>query len=213
MNRIISDIGVFSALIPMITLLLVYKKAHHKYWWALFCIAFIWVTAELLNWTLSKLHMNNIIIFHLFEILSILAYAYLFCQLIKNKFFRRLLIASVILIDLSIVYYLTINQMWFDVVMPITMICALVPLVLSIVYFFHLMFNSDKIKLLRYPFYWINSAILISFGMAFFTYIFIEKIIVNPELTMYLWPIISISNFIYNILFSKGVWLMKKASY
>jgi hypothetical protein len=87
---------------------------------------------------------------------------------------------------------------------------GIIPLVLSLL-FFHNLFKSLRVpNLLEYPFYWINSAILLHFGVTFFTYIFYELFYFNIELSMYLWLIVIISNIVYNILFTRGLWLIKR---
>lgn len=211
MYSFITDCGIFSSLIPIIILLIVYKKAHRKHWWALFFIASLWASADLLNWTLSKFHLNNMIVFQLFGELSLIGYAIIFYRLNRNVLFRRILITSIVFIEIFLISHASLNHLWFEPNMINSMTSVFVPFILSIMFFFQLMLNPIETKLVRYPYYWISAAILIRFGMVFFTVIFIERIVGNRDLTVYLWPIISVSNVIYHVLFSRGVWLIKQA--
>jgi len=211
MYSVITVCGIFSSLLPIIILSLVYKKAHRKSWWALFFVAFLWGGAEILNWTLSKFSINNMIVFQLFGVLSLIGYGIIFCWLNKNIWFRRILISSIVLIDIFLIAHASFNHLWFQPNMVNSLLSAFVPFLLSIIFFLQLMLNPIEKKLVKYPYYWINTAVLIRFGMAFFALIFIERILPNSELAIYLWPIVSVSNIIYNILFSRGVWMMRRA--
>jgi hypothetical protein len=210
-SNVIMNIGMVTAILPLLALFIIFSKAHRRSWWALFIIVIIWFVAEALNWIFAANEINNLMVFHLFAILSIVAYSNLYFKLINNKRFRIILIISIVLIETFLIGHLFLNALWLKTSMIITMTGVLVPFLLSIVFFYELMLNPVDGKLTGYPYYWINTAILIHFGMAFFTLIFIERIVGNSELTLYLWPIVSISNIIYNILLSKGIWQMKQA--
>ncbi len=210
MYRVIIDCGMLSSLIPIFFLFYSYRKADHKMWWPLFFISTLWMISEILNWTLVKFSINNLLVFELFGFLSMIAYGFLFYRLISNKFFRISLIFIITVLELFLIVYAWANSLWFEGDMLNAMISAVVPFLLSILFFYNLMTTSIEGKLVHYPFYWVNAAILIGFGMSFFTFIFIDQIIASPALTFYLWPIVSIANIIYNILISKGIWQMRR---
>ena len=194
--ELIMDIGVASSIIPLLMLLFIYRKAHRESWWALFVIASIWFVVEYLNWILTSNNINNHIVFHLFGMLSIIAYSSIFYRIIDYKRFRSFLIRLVILIELFSFSYVIISGTWFQISTTSMIIYLFTPLFLSVYYFYYVMKEASVKRLVLSPYYWLSSAMLIHYGMAFFTLIISTMTTLNSEMTTYLWPIVSVSNII-----------------
>jgi hypothetical protein len=208
--RWISEVGILSDFIPLIILLIVFKKVHRYLWWTLFCIAFSWLLSDGLTWFFARKSMNTYIIYNCYAIVSTCFYVLLFYNLNQNHSFRKVLIVVSSLYVIFSVWYITFTQSWFKPVPIIDVFTGLLPLILSLLFFYELFKSLRVPNLLKYSYYWINTAVMVHFGVTFFAYIFMEVLYQKESLFQYIYLIIIISNFVYNILFARGLWLMKR---
>ncbi|MFT6923230.1 MAG: hypothetical protein ACJA1C_002240 [Crocinitomicaceae bacterium] len=209
-SYLVIRIGIISAVLPLLMLLYVLKEAHRPSWWVLFFVVIVWFLAEALNWIFSVYGINNLIIFHLYELLSVVTYAWLYYSIVDYKWFKKSAIIAVVLFEIVAISYLSVNQLWFEANKLVTFLSILIPMAFSLYYFAYTIGRATVRKLSDSPYYWVNCAVLINFGMVFFTRMFESTIIQSEELMTYLWPIVSLSNIIYNVLFSRGVWSLKR---
>lgn len=208
--RWISEIGILSDFIPLIILLILFRKVHHYLWWTLFCITFSWLLSDCLTWFCARKSMNTYIIYNCYAIISTCFYVLLFYNLNQNRSFRKVLIVVSGLYVIFSVWYITYTQSWFKPVPVTDIFTGLFPLILSLLFFYELFKSLRVPNLLSYPYYWINAAVMVHFGVTFFAYIFMEILYQKEDLFQYIYLIIIVSNFVYNILFARGLWLMKR---
>lgn len=205
------NIGISSSFIPFITLLILVNKIHHREWWILFFIIFTWLISECLNWALARNGINTIIIFNIYDIISTCFYIILFYSLNPKVVFQRfisILLLGYVLFSIS---FITLTHSWFVPQPIVGLVTILIPVVLSLLFFYELLKDLKVDNLFKYSYYWIVSAILFHFGMVFFTTLFTELIYLDDEVYKYTWLIVIFSNIIYNLLFARGIWLMKRA--
>ncbi len=154
--------------------------------------------------------MNTFIVYHFYDSISTLLYLFLFYKAFPEKYNPRVLLILGGLYLSAFWGYVIFND---GIFMPITytsVISALIPLFLTLINFYFIATEARFKRLLKEPFFWVNSAILIHFGVSLVSFISVEAILGYPVVQMYLWTILIISNIIHNILFSIGVWRMKE---
>lgn len=124
---------------------------------------------------------------------------------IKQKRIRQLiLILSAGLLPLELVWFVKNFQMIMADIfyLPLIITCIM----LSLVYLFEQFKRLEIPDLTKHFFFWVNSALMIYFGMGYFLYIF-ENIIRSDEvLFAYTWPIQLISTIIMNLVIAFGAW-------
>ena len=179
-------------------------------WWILFSIIFVWILCDCLCWILARESINTIVIVNIYDTVSTCLYILLFYSLNENKSFRLGLVFLATSYVLFAVTTITLMQSWFLPQPIVGLITILIPVVLSILFFYELLKNLKVDNLFKYPYYWIACAILFRFGMVFFTVIFTELIYLDMEVYKYIWLIVIFSSIIYNLLITKGIWLMRR---
>lgn len=188
------------------------NKIHRSYWWVLFFSVLPWFLAEFLNWVFAYYGKNTIIIFNLFDIISTVSLSVLYAYLADSKNLRKVifLIVSVYCV-FAIVMFSAIDG-WFQPAPFVSIVTALIPILLSINYFYNLLNKLRTPSLFKDTMYWINSAILIYYGMSFFAYLSFAYII-NDNLSDFniIWAVLIISNIIHNILYTIGLWQLNRA--
>lgn len=86
--------------------------------------------------------------------------------------------------------------------LPLTIICIL----LSLFYLIEQFIRLEIPDLTRHLFFWVNSALMIYFGVGYFLFIF-EKIIRSDEILFsYIWPIQIVSTILLNSIITYGAW-------
>ena len=208
--RWINEIGILSGFVPFMALFFVIKKVHHYMWWTLFCILLTWLLSDCLTWFFARKSMNTYIIYNCYAIISTCFYALLFYDLNQSRPFRKVLLVVFGVYVIFSVWYISASHSWFKPVPIIDIFTGLLPLILSLLFFYELFKSLRVPNLLKYPYYWINSAVMVHFGVTFFAYIFMEILYQKEDLFQYIYLIIIISNIVYNILFARGLWLMKR---
>lgn len=206
---VITDIGIISSFLPVIAFVLK-GKTRHSLRRVLLLLALTWLVAECLNWFLAENRLNTFIVYHFYDSISTILYLVLFHQVFPRKYKRSLMLSIGSFYLVLLWGYIIYNNGLF---MPITftsVLSALIPLLLALVNFYFIATETRFEKLTSEPFFWINSAILIHFGVSLVSFISVEAILGYPMVQMYLWTILIVSNIIHNILFSIGVWQMRR---
>ena len=208
--KVVSKIGLFSTLIPFILLFFIYSKTHRKSWWVLFFIVTTWLLSDSIGWILANYGKNSLIVYNISSIVSTCFYIWLFVILRKNRRFSTILLCvTVSYVSFALIYFM----FWKSLYKPAPFVdtfSGLIPLVLSVMFFYDLLKSLREPNVLKYPYYWINTAIMVHFGVTFFAYLFLEFFYLDTNISMYLWLIIIFSNIIYNMLLAKGIWLIKR---
>lgn len=208
-SQIATYTGIASTLIPIIMLFYV-NKAHSRLWWALLLISCLWLTSDLVTVVFSWFGYNTFVVFNTYDLLSTVLFILVYKNVLKSPLTNKLLN---ILIPVYVISYISLFFFIGDWFAPNT-VCALmtmfIPITLSILYFYQLLSDQEIRKLYEHSFFWINSAVLIHFGMAFFVIGFHDLFFLNSKLTSWLWPILMISNVFYNLILTVGVWRMRQ---
>ncbi|MEN9998485.1 MAG: hypothetical protein RI922_1475 [Bacteroidota bacterium] len=88
---------------------------------------------------------------------------------------------------------------------------TLYTILLASIYFYKVYTEMKITNLFQDGLFWINSAFLIYFSSTFYVSLFEEYIrSENSDLLYYTWPIQLVSTMIFNVILSRGIWLMKK---
>jgi hypothetical protein len=204
------DFGIISDFLPLIALLIILKKVHRKLWWTFFFISTFWIASDCLSVIFAHYSMNNFIIYNIYALVSTFVYLYLFIQLSENSIYRRLIWVICLIYELASVAALFYFNGWYSPAPIIDIFTGILPLIFSLLFFYDLFRSLRVPNLLAYPYYWINSAIMLHFGASFFAYVFLTVFYKNIVVLPYIWLIVLVSNIIYNILFVRGLWLMKR---
>lgn len=87
---------------------------------------------------------------------------------------------------------------------------SLIVISLAITYFYSI-FLEMRIKNLKKHFlFWMNSAFLIYYGTTFYLTLFEDFIrSYDNNLYYFIWPILLITNIIFNLILAKGIWTMR----
>lgn len=207
----LSNIGILSSVLPLLMLIALMYKAHHKLWWVLFISVFPWSVAETLNWILASYGYNTIIIFNIFDIVSTLAYGVLYIYLTDNKQIKTIILGLVLAHFILSTSYFTFYSSWNQPSSIISILTTSLPILFSIYYFYYLLSQLTIPSLFKNPIYWINSAVIIYHGMSFFAYISLGYII-DHDLGNFntIWAVMILSNVIHNILYTIGIWQLKR---
>lgn len=88
---------------------------------------------------------------------------------------------------------------------------TLYTILLSSIYFYKVYTEMKITNLFQDGLFWVNSAFLIYFSSTFYVSLF-EEYIRSEDLNLlyYTWPIQLVSTIIFNVILSRGIWLMRK---
>jgi hypothetical protein len=204
------NIGLVSDIIPFIVLFTILSKIHRKMWWTLFFVSTSWMISDCLSGVFAFYSFNNHIIINIYTLVSTIVYLYLYTQMSSSLIYKRIVWAvNISCVGLSTIVLFFYNG-WYSHAPIIDVFTGIIPLILSLLFFYDLFKSLRVPNLLAYPFYWINSAIMVHFGVTFYSFVFFGVFSDNIELFSYIWLFVLMSNIIYNILFARGLWLMKR---
>lgn len=201
--------GVVSTILPLLFLILS-DKAYHKIWWALLYICIFWLASDLTTLVFSYYELNTFLVFNLFDIGSTVLLINLYWYAFEGNVIRSKLVHLSIFYVLSTTLVYSFFGGWFKPNPVCSFLTMLTPIFLSVYYFYSLLSEAEVKNLYKFYFFWINSAVLIHYGMSFFVNTFIHVFFMNQNVTMSLWPILMISNMIFNVTLTIGIWRMRR---
>ncbi len=208
--EILLNISVICALLPILALLLVYNSTTHKLRKVLFLLAVLWFTAEVANMIVGSFGLSTYLNLHIFDITSTLLYLLYFKLILKGERIKALIqIISGVYLIISI-GTIVLTGSYFRPVLTNLALTMILPFVLSLISFYRIAKDVQVNNLLNEPTYWINGAILIHFGMSIVGSLICDIMYNNLNLHLYIWPVVIISNILYNILFTIGAWKMRR---
>ncbi|XOV69345.1 MAG: hypothetical protein ACFHU9_09185 [Fluviicola sp.] len=128
--------------------------------------------------------------------------------------FSQIVIKKVIVLiafcyAISMVSIYTFYSGWMSLNPLCSAITGTIPILLSVAYFYVLLAKAEVKRLYSYHLFWINSAVLIYFGLAFLVNVYSYILAWNGSLSLMLWPVLMVSNILFNSILSIGVWKMK----
>ena len=172
----------------------------------LFLYLLLSLVADSYSYYLIKvLNQNNISLYAIFTCIEL----FLLGAIYFNQLLWRKLLPYWCLLGLLSVIMVGIFRS--DTLLQVVSVASSVLLIgLSTFYFFKV-FDEAVIPILTdFPFFWINSGILIGFGTSIFITIFLNLMLELPLfMTQFLWLIQLISNILMNFCFAIALWKMK----
>lgn len=195
-----------SILIPLLIFTFSYNKTFNKPLKVLFIYLVCSFTVDLLSLFVRYEH-SNFFLLNSFTYLEFVFILYIFyLEWNTRKFFLRAIIVLLFYTAFFVISTISIGTLN----RANNFATALEPLILvflSIYYFFNLLNRLDLPKLNEYYFFWINTAFLIFFSVAFFVYIFAEQITTHTssDIVRKLWYLQNVFHIIYNCILSVGI--------
>lgn len=202
-----------SYLIPIF--LLAFLKSKFKTERDLLSVLFVYLTlsvlTEIINLVFIDLFKNNNPVIHFYTVLGFVNLVYFYKLLLKDKYFDNMYKPIIILFCFLSLFY----SFFIKGIMNINVISNLIftiLMVFSCSFYFYKIYTEMKVSnLFQDGLFWINSAFLIYFSSTFYVSLF-EDVIKSVDLNLfyYTWPIQLVSTIIFNVILSRGIWLMRK---
>lgn len=163
---------------------------------------------DILTFTFWKFNIKNYFFFVLYSIaLGFLMLKLYSIHMVKHKALLNTILSlftlttfiSFLLFEIGVVYSL------------VYLILGAIMIFASIYYFYYELINLEQSKLTKYYFFWVNSGILIYFGVTFLL-TFIESVLsfTKNDVIFILWPIQNFSAIILNVFIAIGIWKAKR---
>lgn len=208
---LLSDLGGLSSLIPFVVAFFCYRKTHQNLWWVLFLLSLVWLLSDGICWILAKQSINNFPVFHVYDILSTILYALLYVIVLRGFLHYWFILGALTIYLICHTAVLVQLDGLYRPVAIVPIIASAIPLTLSVVWFIKTLIEAEVPRITKSPMYWINSAILIHFGVGLMTKVSHEFYYLEGSASSFLWIIVIFSNIIHNILFSIGLWKIRTA--
>jgi len=164
------------------------------------------VIADVTGYILIKNEISNLVINNLYFLASFVILSLLYGQLLKGG-----RIAIYIFIALTICFFTWdsfTQQSITGVQSYVITLCSVLAFGYSLIYFDHLLHTSPASDLAKFPFFWINSAIMYYYGMNLFIFIFSTYIFENlkDSEVLVVWIFHNVNNTIKNGLLAVGIY-------
>lgn len=208
--EILLNISIVSAFLPFAMLLSIKNSTFLNFKRVLLYLTSYWIITEAINFALAHSGRNTCLNVHIYDLISTLLYLMYFKHIFKSDSISKKLdivgFAYVVVTSSMII----INDAYFETVLTNLALTMTIPFVLALLSFYKLAKEAKVDHLLSNPIYWINSAILMHFGMSITGVLISDIVYDNLNLHLYIWPVVIISNILYNILFTVGAWKMRQ---
>lgn len=164
------------------------------------------VIADATGYILIKNEISNLVINNLYFLASFVILSLLYARLLSGGS-----TAIYIFIAFTICFFtwdsLT-QQSITGVQSYVITLCCVLAFGYSLIYFDHLLHTSPASNLAKFPFFWINSAIMYYYGMNLFIFIFSTYIFENlkDNEILVVWIFHNVNNIIKNILLAIGIY-------
>lgn len=211
--EILLNFSIACALFPVIILLFPSSSAFSKLKNVLLLIALLWFGTEISNIVIGYFGYSTILNFHIYDVTSTILYLIYFQKIFNSSRQQKILKLMIIFYLITAVGLIILYDAYFKSVLFNLLLTMFIPFTLSLLTFYKVAKEGNVINLFNEPTYWINSAILIHFGMSIVVFLIADVMYISMNLHLYIWPLVIISNILYNILFSIGAWKMRRTSY
>ncbi len=183
-----------------------YGKILHGYLWISLIIY------EIAMWYTSLNSIHNHFLLNIYIPLEFILISYIYWLLLETKSYKTTIL---VVASLTLVFQILSNITYWDSFNRFNSTANVIPnlgiMLFVIMYFYELLKNGEMVNLLTFPLFWISAGILLYVSVNLFLFIFGEFVLFNnsSEISK-LWIIIqSISNIIYRILLTIGLWFSK----
>jgi hypothetical protein len=156
-------------------------------------------------------HKDNKWVLHIYTLICQFNLSLFYWFLIQNRVIRIFILAFNCLFLLFFIYniqFITDNLMRAQLAY---LLSSMFLICISSFYFYKVYTEMKITNLFQDGLFWINSAFLIYFSSTFYVSLF-EEYIRSEDLNLlyYTWPIQLVSTIIFNVILSRGIWLMRK---
>jgi hypothetical protein len=195
----ISVISIFLALVPA----LYFFKKHGKPMRVFALFLTVSTGFDLYSLITGKLHINNLHVLHVYTVLEYSFIAYFFSTIFTQQKIKRLIIASIFIYDVAALFhsFFIANMFQFNSITRVTE-CVLISAIG--LYYFYTLFDSDEhLSLIRHPYFWTNSGVLLYFmGNTFLFMLFtVMNTYFSSETNRDLWKIHGVLSLQANIFY------------
>ena len=210
-TRIIGFIGIGSACLPILCVLIEYFSNGKKYLFiTISYLAFFYAFFNLLVlFIFLYLPEYQGISINLYSIVEFVLILMFYLKILQKNYVRLILIFLIptyiaLLINSILFSDINENYLTLNIFQKTTL------LVFSLLYLNKVYKSNSYDKLYKSPYFWINTAILLYNASTIYISVF-ENILRNDKVQIFyiLWPILQISGIAYYVLFSIGIWKLK----
>lgn len=213
MYETLAYLSAFSPVLPIIILTINLKRVTVKNAVTLFLFLLLPLISD---WScyfsvvyFEALSCNPII--HLYTLCIGLVISLLYSFELNSKKAKGILVVFSLLLLITVLLEFIIDKGYMQNNIYSFTFLTVYSILLSMYYFYSILIHVRIDNIIRHPFFWINSAILIYYGATFSITIFVEFVRSDDiKLTYSIWPIQLITTIIYNILISIGLWNLRK---
>jgi hypothetical protein len=209
-HHIIYYVSALSVIVPLICCILRLKTLNAELR-TLFLYIIVCALTEAISFILAKNNIHTYITHNLFTVLecTLITYIYLLKFEIKKARYIITIFYFVFLALSIIIFVLRSGYNRSDNIISTFESCFFITL--SFTFFYKEIYELNIPRLSEYYFFWLNSAFLIYFSMAFFLFLF-SGYLEKYDLSIYypLYSLYLLTNVAYNILLSLGVWKIKQ---
>lgn len=171
----------------------------------------ICISTELFNIFYMQFFRNNNPVIHIYTIVIFVLVSFFYFKIFKNFNYKKLLFPMTIFFIIYSFYEFFNNQGYLNVNTKPYLILTIYTIILSSIYFYKVYSEMKIANLFQDGLFWVNSAFLIYFSSTFYVSLFEEYIrSEDSNLLYYTWPIQLVSTIIFNVILSRGIWLMRK---
>lgn len=202
-----------SYLIPIF--LLAFLKSKFKTERELLSVLFVYVSlsvlTEIINLIFIDLFNNNNPVIHIYTVLGFVNLVYFYKLLLKDKYYDNFYKPIILLFSFLSLFYSFFIKGIMNINVISNLIFTIFMVFSSSLYFYKIYTEMKVSNLFQDGLFWVNSAFLIYFSSTFYVSLF-EDIIKSVDLNLfyYTWPIQLVSTIIFNVILSRGIWLMRK---
>lgn len=205
----VTGISICSVTVPLICCIIRFSTLNRELR-VLFIYILISVLVEFTSVVLRTNGISNIVIQNLYTVIECTLITYIYILRFDTKNVRLIIKSIYVIFALLalVIFGMVGNINKFDNLVSTYESCFFI--VLSWAYFYKVIQEKNIAKLNQFYFAWINSAMLIYFSMAFFSFLFNKF---SGQLEMSLYQLVYaphlITNISYNILLGIGIWKIK----
>lgn len=184
MFEFISDISLYSELIPVILYLLLYKRINDKVLRVIFLLLVGGIIFEIIGLYSTNKYNNNIFIWNFFTLVEALILTLFFHKIFENQLVKKIII--LLIVNFSAFWFFQQAKNGFQVYDETSLAIEQVLIIsFSIYYLFEQLKNPESTFVYTSPRFWIVIAYFIYMSATFFLFLFLKSFS-NEEKSKYL---------------------------
>jgi len=197
-------ISYFSIVVPIYFLLRSSHILRFRQYQLIGALLLASVIADTTGYILAKNEIPNLIVINLYFVASFVILSILYARLLKGG--KTAIRAFIGLVICFFAWSSLTQQSVVGIQSYVITLCGVLILGYALVYFDHLLHTSPATDLLKFPLFWLNSAITYYYGLNLFIFIFSTYIFENlkEDEIIAVWIFHNLNNIIKNILLAIG---------